>query len=106
MELGFIRTSWYDFAQVMRPALRSDGPQDVGQVLAPETLRSLDIVDTRLDLGAASLRFHGGFTFGFRHQHRASEIDFRGQGPILVIDCVHVALNHGYAIDRNCSAAL
>ena len=51
-------------------------------------------VEVRVNLRTASFRFHGGPTPGFRQQHSAAKIDYGRARAVLVIDGVHVALDH------------
>ena len=100
-QLGLVRSIRHDFTDVVRPALRSDGPQHISQILAAESLRLLEILELRIDLGAAPPGFHARFTLGFGLKNRTAKVDLGWKRAVLIIDRRNAALDYGDAINRH-----
>ena len=83
-----------NFAQVHRPALGRDRPQDVGQILVAESRGLFQVAEFHFDFDVALLALHFGFTAGLGHQIGAGEIHLGGSAAMLVVDRLNAAADY------------
>jgi len=98
--MGLVGPVGHHFADIVRPTVGREGPQDVGKIFVAETRRLYQTVEADVDFGAALLRFDDRLTLGFGHQDSAAEIDHGGAIAILVVDGLDGALGHRNVINR------
>ncbi len=93
-----LRSRGQHLSQVVRAAVRSDRPQDVGQVFATKPICWSKPFKSSIDVDSTALAGDLSFALGHGKKWCSLEGDFRRTTAMQIVHCVQIALNHLLAL--------
>ena len=94
-----LRARGKNFAQILRPAVRRDGPQHIGKVLVAEAVGWSESLEMRVDRNLAALTGHLRFALCTWKQRSSVKSDRRRPASVQIVHAVQIALDYMNSID-------